>query len=69
MPVGPGKYDEWCTAVRDETHAGAVILIVFQGEHGSGFSVQAPIEVTLRLPAILRDVAAEIERDLPRLTQ
>jgi UDP-N-acetylglucosamine:LPS N-acetylglucosamine transferase len=49
--------------VREETEAKGVILIVFGGSLGSGFSVQAPPDVTAALPAILRRVADQIERD------
>jgi hypothetical protein len=49
--------------VREETAAKGVILIVFKGSLGSGFSMQAPPDVTADLPAILRHVAAQIERD------
>ena len=37
---GPGKYDELCTAAREETKAVGVVLIVIDGEHGNGFSCQ-----------------------------
>lgn len=64
MAIGPGKYDALATIVRESTSAGGVILIVLDGMHGSGFSVQATSEITARLPALLREVADGIERDL-----
>jgi hypothetical protein len=64
MPVGPGKYDEYCSKVREETKAEGVLLAVFGGEKGSGFSVQAPFELTVGLPEILRDLARQIEKSL-----
>lgn len=43
MPLGPGKYDDVCTYVREETEASAAIVIVVGGKHGPGFSVQSDI--------------------------
>jgi hypothetical protein len=61
MPQGPGKYDDVCTLARAATGGEAVILSVINGNHGSGFSVQADANITPRLPAILRRLAADIE--------
>jgi len=64
MAIGPGKYDDLCTRVRKQTQArGGVLLIVVDGEQGSGFSAQLTMEQTLLIPQILRDVAERIERD------
>lgn len=60
MPLGPGKYDPQCTIVREHTDAAGVALIVIDGIHGSGFSVQASAEVTLRLPDLLEEMARAI---------
>lgn len=61
MPLGPGKYDALATEVRDKAHAEAVLLIVFNGDKGSGFSCQTPPEMLAKLPAILRSTARQIE--------
>lgn len=63
MALGPGKYDELCTQVRARANADGVLLIVFNGSNGSGFSAQADIETTLRIPEILEAVAAQIRAD------
>jgi hypothetical protein len=66
MPTGPGKYDDLATAARLGADALGVILIVIRGDKGSGFSVQ--LDDTLRpyaLPVVLRDIADQIEADLP----
>jgi hypothetical protein len=63
MSLGAGKYDEECTSVRETTGAEGVILIVIDGLKGSGFSMQASLDITLRLPAVLRRVANSIETD------
>jgi hypothetical protein len=65
MALGPGKYDEIATVAREAAGARAVILIVLNGAHGSGFSVQAIGEdISTHLPALLRTVADGIESDL-----
>lgn len=66
MSVGPGKYDAEATWVRRRTKASGVILVVVSGDRGHGFTVQATLEVTLSLPAMLRAVADEIEADMKR---
>jgi hypothetical protein len=63
MSVGPGKYDDEVTWVRERTHAAGVILIVLGGDKGAGFAVQATPEVVLDLPATLRTIADQIEAD------
>lgn len=65
MATGPGKYDAECTHVRLTTKAAGVVLIVFGGAEGSGFSVQAPLVVLRELPDILESMAAGIRADLP----
>ena len=63
MALGPGKYDEEATLLRKKTGAEGIILIVFNGDKGNGFSCQASLGVTLRLPSILRELAEKIEAD------
>jgi hypothetical protein len=65
MAIGPGKYDDLATDVREKTHAQGVIVLVIDGAKGSGFSAQLTMELTLRLPSILRDIAREIEESGP----
>jgi len=60
MSIGPGKYDDLCTKVREDTAADAVVLIVLRGNLGSGFSVQALGEPLSELPAILEFMAKQI---------
>jgi hypothetical protein len=61
--IGPGKYDDECSFVRIETHAAGVLLLIIDGDKGSGFSVQAPLLVQVALPALLRELADNIEAD------
>jgi hypothetical protein len=68
MAIGPGKYDDEASAVMEATGASGVILIVIGGDRGQGFSCQATLEVTLALPAMLRNIANQIEEDIPNAT-
>ena len=61
MAFGPGKYDRECTEIREKTKAHGVLLMVFGGVKGEGFSCQASPEITLSLPQILRCIANDIE--------
>lgn len=45
MPTGPGKYDDLCTIVREQSEATAAIVIILDGNRGTGFSVQATYRV------------------------
>jgi FAD/FMN-containing dehydrogenase len=64
MARGPGKYDDLATHVREATDADIVVVIVFGGTKGSGFSLQADAMVDVTpLVAVLRSVANTIERD------
>ena len=65
MPEGPGNYDDLCTAARQTAEAEAALLIIFVGNKGTGFSAQVPPHLIEFVPAILRDVANEIEKSLP----
>jgi len=60
--IGESKYDKECTQVRESTKARAACVIVIEGEKGNGFAVQAPVDVTVQLPQLLRQVADQIER-------
>lgn len=62
MPIGPGKYDDECTRLRESTEAQGVIVIVIGGKLGSGLSMQAGRHTTLMLPDILEHIAAEIRQ-------
>jgi hypothetical protein len=49
--------------VREKTKATGVLVVVFNGELGSGLSMQASPEMALRLPDILEAVAAQLRRN------
>lgn len=60
MALGPGKYDAEVTELRERLKADGVILLVFGGERGNGFSAQLPLQHTLAMPQILEQVAQQI---------
>jgi len=62
MALGPGKYDQTATVARITTGAKGIVLMVIGGDKGSGFSVQAPMEIQMNLPQLLRNLADEIEQ-------
>jgi hypothetical protein len=64
VTTGPGKYDDLCTLVREKAEADGVVVLVFDGNKGSGFSVQGPVSLTTTLARLLRNMADEIDRDL-----
>lgn len=67
MTVGPGKYDDIATQARETAKASGVVLIVLGGEQGHGFSVQTVGHSPMQsLPALLRTLADQIERDTDR---
>jgi hypothetical protein len=63
MAVGPGKYDDLATTVREQAHAAGVIVIVIGGDKGEGFAMQADVRTMLALPQMLRHIADQIEQD------
>lgn len=62
--IGPGKYHELCTLIREQSRATGCIVILLGGDKGSGFSAQFlnPNDAS-KLPAVLRHVADQIEED------
>jgi hypothetical protein len=65
MAVGPGKYDELCTLVREQAKARAAIVIIIGGDKGSGFSVQAEdTQASAVLPDLLENMAKQIREAL-----
>ena len=72
MPLGPGKYDDLATYCMEQTKADAVVVLVIGGNRGHGMSgkerpadfdiAMRPIrELKRKLPAVLRQVARDIE--------
>lgn len=60
---GGGKYDDITTRARELAEADGVVLMVFNGKLGTGFSVQAlDPAIVMRLPEVLEQVAADIRK-------
>lgn len=69
MTMGPGKYDDLCSYVREqagmtEDTGGAVVVIVIGGNRGQGFACQADLETAMQLPDMLEQVAKQIRADI-----
>lgn len=62
IPVGAGagKYDDLCTYVRTEAEAKTVLVVILEGNKGSGFSVQGDINDVAGVPTLLENVAKGI---------
>ncbi len=69
MPREPGKYDDLCAELREKTQAPVCLLIVVNGNKGTGFSALMPDVAADYVPAILRDVANQIERERRGMSQ
>lgn len=63
MSTGPGKYGDLVTRVRTETRAIGVVMIIFGGNKGSGFSVEGPPGFAEGLPELLEDVARALRAE------
>jgi hypothetical protein len=65
MALGPGKYDDLCSEVRERASADGAIVIVLNGDRGSGFSCQANLQAMAALPDILERMARQLRQDMP----
>lgn len=63
MANGEGKYNDWCTRIREGEHALGVIVIVAAGDGGSGYSVQGPQSFQDSLPYTLEALAKLIREE------
>ena len=63
MSLGPGRYDDLCTLVRERAGAAGAIVVVIGGTNGSGFSCQMDLATTAQLPNILETIARQIRED------
>lgn len=61
MPLGAGRYDEEVTELRERLKAQGILLLVVNGERGSGFSAQLSTDDVFALPSVLRQMADQIE--------
>ncbi len=61
--IGSGKYDLICSELRRRTKAKGAMVIILDGNKGSGFSCQLPADSITKIPDALRQMATEIEKD------
>jgi hypothetical protein len=62
MPLGPGKYDDLCTEVREKSQAEGALVIIVGGNRGSGFSCQGSPAVIAATAQLLEMVASQIRQ-------
>jgi len=59
--IGPGRYDNLAQEALETTQAKGVILVVLEGNLGSGCSCKLTLMDQLKIPKILRCLANDIE--------
>lgn len=66
MPLGPGKYNDACSAARLLTEAHGCLLIVINGNRGHGFSIQMTPQLMAHgnVSTMLRAMADEIDQSV-----
>ncbi|CAE6812045.1 hypothetical protein R75461_06406 [Paraburkholderia nemoris] len=64
-----GLFDTACSYVRDATRARCAVVIVIDGESGSGYSVVGPLEAQVLLPDILHKIADSLHGQLSKKLQ
>ena len=67
MALGPGRYDDVCTAARTMSGAEVAIVLILNGDRGSGFSIQGDEHALLGhldVARLLEHVAATLRKDL-----
>lgn len=74
MAFGPGKYDEFAVYVREHTQAEGVVVLVLDGNLGSGHaqvwlskSPMHTVELLARGAQAVRQIAEQMERDALRI--
>lgn len=64
MAQGTGKYDPQLVRALADAGSECGILLVMNGDHGSGFAIQATVQQLKHLPLVLREVADAIDADV-----
>jgi len=62
--IGPGKYDDLADMLLGMTAAEGLLLVVLDGARGNGVSCKCTPDMASHLPAALRVIADQLERDL-----
>ena len=65
-PGGSGAegLDALCQQIRVAVNAKYAVVVVLDGDHGSGYSVVGPVEAQALLPSILEQMAATLRSQL-----
>jgi hypothetical protein len=70
MAIGPGKYDDVATMAIQMTQAEGVIVIIWNGKEGAGFSAQFSDPVLMgHIPEMLRNIADQLDSDVKEMSQ
>lgn len=64
--LGPGKYADLCSEIKDRVCAEVVVLIILSGDKGDSVSMDPPLEYSINTPKVLRELAAKLEIELER---
>jgi len=64
-----GKYSDLCEELRDRTAADGTVVMIYNGEHGNGFSMLGSPEFCSAMPFVLRHMADLLEADAKALQQ
>lgn len=63
---GSVYYDE-CLEIQQRLEADGVLLIVANGKKGNGFAAAMTPDLVLKIPAVLRKMADDIESDMRKV--
>jgi hypothetical protein len=71
IPAGEsaGLFDAACHQVCEMTHARCAVVVVIDGELGSGYSVIGPLEAQVLVPDILQKMANTLRGQLSKNLQ
>jgi hypothetical protein len=69
MPIGPGKYDDICSKIRQEVNAKGVVLLILGGDKGDGFSCQAEKHLLECLRLCLEQSAEAMKQDIGQIEE
>lgn len=67
MPIGPGKYDDYCQEILMKTKARGVILIVVGGRRGDGFSAQLTKSDAIAVTKAFSEISEVMKKDIEAL--
>jgi hypothetical protein len=66
---GPGRYDKEAAMVMESAKARGVMVIIYRGDRGNGFSMQSTDPRFIRtIPDILRSMADQIDQDIKNMS-